>query len=143
MNTSTAGRLCHIGKLQRSGKKPSYVFLRQTGDHRFVWFEEENGKEQATEISAASLPEALRLAHKKWKPFAFRTVICGFRYLLPERDEHGVNALFHEMVQACQSPTGTYYDQDLGHSCMVQNASLEALDMYYRLRDSNRLHSLP
>ena len=64
---------------------------------------------------------------------------CGFRYTLPERDEHGLNALFNQMVASYSSSNGVYFEQELGHPCIVQNASIQARLLWKKLKQANRL----
>ncbi|NGX42375.1 MAG: hypothetical protein K940chlam7_00655 [Chlamydiae bacterium] len=130
MSDRSQGKLIHVAKYHPSRKKVRLLFLRRQSSNRYIWFEDTDGKEVETEVSANTVEEAVRLAHRKWKNQSFRTIICGFRYTLPERDEHGSNALFHQMVVSYSSPTGTYFDEELGHLCHVQNASQEALDLW-------------
>lgn len=119
-------RLIHIARIfTKSGWR--YLFLRETEKSRFSWHEQTGNGEVETGVAAATIEEALRLAALKWKKDNFTTVICGFRYTLPERDEHGINALFHQMAASYASPNGIYYDDELGNNCIVQNASEEAL----------------
>lgn len=138
----TDKKLIHIAQFQpyHKGKgKRMYLFLRHDSPHRFTWYEEIEGGEIATEVFASTVKEAMRLAHRFWKKDGFRTVICGFRYTLPERDEHGINAFFHQMVASYSHATGIYFDEELGHNCHVQNASHEALDLWRKLEQSQRL----
>jgi len=93
---------------------------------------EDNAGEQATTVSGETVEEAMRLAARHWQKDSFTTVICGFRYTLPERDEHGINALFHQMVASYSSMNGVYYDEELGNNCFVQNASDEAIRLWKR-----------
>ena len=79
-----------------------------------------------TDLRAHSIEEAIVLARKTWKEEGFFLVNCGYRYTLPERDEHGLEALFHQMAKSLASMTGVYQDEELGHLCLVQNVSLEA-----------------
>lgn len=125
-------RLIHIGIRHFFNKGKELLLLRKISPKQFTWFFESDGKEIDADISANSVEEAMRLAHHAWKKYAFRTIICGFRYTLPERDEHGTNALFHQMVASYKSPNGIYFDEDLGHNCYVQNASQEAISLWKR-----------
>ena len=125
--------LIHAGTYTLPRQGAQTLLLRKMAPRRFAWFRLAGEKELEAGIEAPSAEEALRLAHQKWKGYAFRTLICGFRYTLPERDEHGMNALFHQMVASYRSPTGVYFDEELGHNCHVQNASKEALDLWHRL----------
>lgn len=114
--TINTNKLIHVAR-----KGSTLYFLRKKGDD-FVWFEGEN----ETPIVSKNIEEAIRLANRKWH---FRMLACGFRYTLPERDEHGNNALFYQMAASQKTLTGVYFDEELGHPCIVQNASGEALDL--------------
>jgi hypothetical protein len=130
-NTIKLERLIHVGK--KLGKRGSYtyLFLRQVEPHIFTWFEvEKDFKENATHITSPSIEEAMRLAQRDWASDYFRTIICGFRYTLPERDEHGLNALFFQMVASYSSSNGIYFDEELGCNCIVHQASQEARNLW-------------
>jgi len=131
-------KLIHVGKSKPYKQKERYLFLRELSPHHFAWYEDVDGHETATEIFASTVEEALRLAHRLWKRDIFRPMICGFRYTLPERDEHGMNALFHQMAASYSSPSGIYFDEALGHNCCVHNASQEALDLWRKLNDGRK-----
>jgi hypothetical protein len=129
MTTQNAPKLIHIARILSLEGRQTTLFLRKLDPVRFAWFEKREGAEQETEVSAGTIEEALRVAARYWKERSFRTLICGFRYTLPERDEHGINALFHQMSASYSSMNGIYYDEELGSNCYVQNASNEALDL--------------
>lgn len=114
-------KLIHVGIIQEKGVK-IYLFLREVAPQHYVWFKEN----EKTEVEATTIEEALRLAARFWKLDYFRTLNCGFRYTLPERDEHGTNALFHQMAASYASSNGIYFDEELGNNCVVYNASQEA-----------------
>jgi hypothetical protein len=133
------GKLVHVARIYTSGKW-NYLYLRKNPHRHFTWHEEKNGLEEAeAPVSGSSVEEAMRLALKHWKNSAFNTLICGFRYTLPERDEHGINALFHQMAASYSVSSGVYYDEELGNNCFVQSASEEALKLFQRLKVQNRL----
>lgn len=135
-----SGKLIHIARFFPSDGKWHYLFLRTTAQGHFTWYEEDEEQGEAeTPVSGTTVEEALRLAAKYWRPQSFCTVICGFRYTLPERDEHGINALFHQMVASYSSMNGVYYDEELGNNCFVQSASTESYDLWQRLKKQNRL----
>lgn len=126
-------KLIHVAKILDSDGQNRYLFLRQYGPENFVWLiEQEVGNEIESGVKGYSIEEAMRLAPRHWNSHSFRTVICGFRYTLPERDEHGINALFHQMAASYASMNGIYYDEELGNNCFVQNASAEALELFRR-----------
>jgi len=130
----TPAKLIHAASFFNGGSS-CYLFLRKKAGDHFAWFEElENGEERETPVSAPTIEESLRLAARHWKAQFFRTVICGFRYTLPERDEHGINALYHQMAASLSTMNGIYYDEELGNNCFVQNASDEAFRLWKRLK---------
>lgn len=139
LNEPGSRKLIHVGKYTQGLGEKTYLFLRRRGPMDYVWYQENVGQEADTGVQAPTAEGALRLAQKKWKHRNFTTIICGFRYTLPERDEHGMNALFHQMAASYNTPTGVYFDEELGHNCQVQNASNEALDLWRMLRKNNRL----
>lgn len=121
--------LIHVGKI---GER--FLFLRKIAPQHFEWFFAVDGSETATEVRALTIEEALRLAAHKWKGDYFKTINCGFRYTLPERDEHGNNALFYQMVASYSNSSGVYFDDELGSNCIVHNASIEARQLWNRLK---------
>jgi hypothetical protein len=139
MTTTTAPsapKLIHVARLLAPGPGRPHLFLRKLESNRFTWFEESSTEEIETSVTAQHIEEALRLAVRHWKHQGIRFLMCGFRYTLPERDEHGMNALFHQMCASYRSMNGVYYDEELGNNCFVQNASTEALEMMNQLEGS-------
>ncbi len=139
MSEAVNPKIIHVAKIHLLHAGPRLLLLKQKGEGLYAWYEEHDGQEVETSTQAGSVEEAMRLAHKKWRQDSFRTIICGFRYTLPERDEHGMNALFHQMASSYNSPNGVYFDSELGHNCFVQNASNEALSILQRLKASKRI----
>ncbi len=127
-------KLIHVAKIFKNGTH-IHLFLRKISDREYRWFQEKS----ETPVFAETIEEALRLAARHWRADSFRTIICGFRYTLPERDEHGINALFHQMAASISTPNGVYFDEELGNNCYVQNQSLEARELFYALRDRGEL----
>ena len=107
-----------------------YLFLKKVDPTTFQWFEEEN----ATACVAKTPAKAVLEGSKLWQDAYFRTLNCGFRYTLPERDEVGCNAFFWQMTQSYAASNGQYFDEELGHLCYVDFASDEALEMWRKLR---------
>jgi hypothetical protein len=123
-------KLIHIARIQVQNQGCTYLFLRQLEPYRYVWFLEDTpGKETETPIWSGTAEEALLAAYKAWNLNEIRPVHCGFRYTLPERDEVGTNALFHQMVSSYSSMSGVYFDEEIGSNCIVQFASHEARDL--------------
>lgn len=131
--------LVHVGMINII-QPHSWRFLRKVAPYRYVWFEEnEKGEEIETPIEAQSATEAIRLASAQWKKAYFQLLNCGFRYTLPERDEHGLNALFCQMAASYSTSNGVYFEEELGHLCYVQNASIEAQKLWKQLKQADRL----
>lgn len=129
-------KLIHIAKIQKKG----LLYLRQIEPTRFCWTREmEPPLEKETEIWGGSVEEALLEGYKMWRNDEFHPLNCGFRYTLPERDEVGSNALFHQMVSSYSSMNGVYFDEELGSNCIVQNASLEARKLWKRLQETGQV----
>lgn len=138
--TSTNGKLIHIGQYILPQKRRRMVLLRQKDPSYYAWYERnDDGAERELQVGGPNVQEAMRLAHKNWKSLYFQTYNCGFRYSLPERDEHGSNALFDQMVASYSSMNGVYFDQSVGHNCFVQAASQEALDLWHQLKTEGKL----
>lgn len=132
-------KLIHAACILVPRKGKQSLFLREVEPHKFVWFENNGPEETPTDISGPSIEEALRRARKHWRLHFFRTINCGFRYTLPERDEHGLNALFYQMVASYNSSNGVYFDDELGHNCLVNFASQEARTLWQILKQEGRL----
>lgn len=120
--------IIHIASIKPEGRT-AYLFLKKKDPRTYQWFEENH----ETEVKGITPEEALRLAKKHWQYVSFRFVHCGFRFTLPERDEHGGNALFCQMAASYASSNGIYFDEELGHSCIVKNASSEAVQLLKQL----------
>lgn len=134
------GKLIHLAKIILPKKGAYLLLLRKDDPVRYTWYEEyEPTKERSTEIFAPTAEEAIRQAYSNWKEDNFRTINCGFRYTLPERDEHGNNALFHQMVASYSSMNGIYFDEELGHNCFINFASDEAKKLWKELQSQKRL----
>lgn len=132
--TSTESNIIHLAKVTFPQKGSHLLLLRKKDATQYTWFEQQSdGSEIESHVTGPNIEEALRLARREWKDNSYRTINCGFRYTLPERDEHGMNALFHQMVASYNSMNGVYFDEELGHNCFVQAASQEALQLMKKL----------
>jgi len=128
-------KLIHVANVifQNQGKR--FLLLKQMDPFRYMWFLEESpGIERETGIWGGTAEEAIQEGRKNWQHDQFQTLNCGFRYTLPERDEVGTNALFHQMISSYGSSNGVYFDEELGSNCIVQNASSEARDLSKRFQ---------
>lgn len=133
------GKLIHLAQVVLPKKGPCLLLLRKEDPVRYAWYEDHSGQEKITPIFASTAEEAIKQAYLNWKEQLFRTINCGFRYSLPERDEHGNNALFHQMVASYSSMNGIYFDEDLGYNCFVNFASDEAKKLWKELQSQKRL----
>lgn len=129
------GSLIHIGKIDGD----LLLFLRKLDSKRFQWFHQVSGVEIATSVEASTIEEALRLARREWKRENFQPLLCGYLFTLPERDEHGNNALFCQMVKSLESMTGVYFEEELGHNCIVHQIPQAARSLYESLNIAQRL----
>lgn len=127
-------RLIHVAKITLPKKKSPLLFLREKNEKEYRWFEHIEGQEQETDVFATNVQESIRLAARKWKLAHFQTLNCGIRFELPQRDEHGCSALFHQMVASYSNSSGTYFDEELGHMCRIDQASDEALLLWKTLQ---------
>lgn len=118
----------HVARLIR-GREKLTLFLKKTDTETYQWFIEE----RPTDVKGITPEEAIRLAKRYWSFDTLRFLNCGKRFTLPERDEHGGNALFHQMVASYKTFNGIYFDEELGHSCQVREASQEALELMAKL----------
>jgi hypothetical protein len=134
-----SGKLIHVARIYTNGKW-HFLFLRKNSSNHFIWYEEKDAKKEIeTPVTGQTTEEAMRLAARHWKNHSFSNLQCGFRYTLPERDEHGINAFFHQMAASYSTGNGIYYDEELGNNCYVQNASEEAIKLWRRLLIENRI----
>jgi len=120
--------IIHVAKLSK-GRDTCMLFLRKMGSETYQWFEDH----EPTKVKGITPEEAIRLAKRHFSFDSLNFLNCGKRFTLPERDEHGSNALFHQMAASYSSFNGIYYDEELGHSCQVKEASQEALDLLAQL----------
>lgn len=142
MTSATASKtfkLIHVAKIFNEGQW-TYLFLRKKSPFEFVWSQSisDNAEEQ-TPVSGTSIEEAIRLAYSFWKLNSIAMLNCGFRYSLPERDEHGINALFHQMGASYSSMNGVYFDEESGNNCFINFASDEAKDLWKKLKSQERM----
>lgn len=119
--------LIHIGRIGST-----YFYLRKI-DSQFTWFKEEN----PTEVNATTAEEAIRLAFQSWAHF--RLLGCGYRFSLPERDEHGLPAYFDQMVKSINTLNGIYFEESLGYNCIVHQIPSETRQLYEKLKSLNKL----
>ncbi|MGK0183283.1 MAG: hypothetical protein ACI9YB_002595 [Halioglobus sp.] len=132
-------KLIHVAKIQPPKKGQIFLFLREDSGNKYTWYEEKGGTEEITEISASSPSIAIRAAYKHWVDCSFRTLRCGRRFELPERDEHGCDALFHQMAASYTNSGGVYFDENLSQNCVVNDASDEAIDLWKKLLQESRI----
>ena len=113
----------HIAKIYPKGHI-QYIFLKKEDD-QFYW--------EGLDYKEDNYNSALKIGAEHWKDDYFQLVNCGFRYSLPIRDEVGMNALFWQMAKSYKSSNGVYFDEDVGHECIVKFASDEALGIWKKI----------
>lgn len=129
-------KLIHVAKIRVQKEGERLLLLRQTEPFRYIWYKEtQPGTEVETDQWGGTAEEAIQAAQKNWRFDQFQPLNCGFRYTLPERDEVGINALFHQMASSYRSMNGVYFDEDLGANCIVQNASFDARQLLKKWED--------
>lgn len=114
----------------REGHDRKLLFLKKLENHLFQWFKED----QPTDIQGDFWSQAICLAYRKWKSEDFQMLPCGMVFTLPERDEHGNNALFYQMAKSLESMNGIYYDENFGSNCIVQQIPTESKEIYLKLK---------
>ncbi|MGK5594895.1 MAG: hypothetical protein ACSNEK_06020 [Parachlamydiaceae bacterium] len=124
--------IIHIGRINHR----KMLLLRKISDEQYGWFEESEDKPR---VVGTTVEEAIRLAKQHWKMNSFCLLPCGYRFTLPERDEHGMNALFWQAVRSFDSVNGIYYDEDLGHNCIVHQIPLETQKLIRHYLKGERL----
>lgn len=132
-------KLMHIGKISTE-RGTTFLHLRQLDPKIYRWFRvDPTGNEIETEVVSDTIEESIRQASRFWHKDHYSSVGCGYRFTLPERDEHGNNALFYQMSSALQTINGIYFDEELGHFCQVRQIPLVAKELWKRLNKENRL----
>lgn len=136
---SKPGKLIHAAEIQVQESGRHYLLLREIAPFHYAWAIDKGDKEEETGVVAPTVADALIFARRHWKRNAFRTVLCGFRYTLPERDEHGCNALFHQMIASYSTSGKVYFDEELSSNCIVFHASDEAISLWHYLQKAGRI----
>lgn len=55
-----------------------------------------------------AVQQAIFFGYRYWKEDSLSILHCGFRYLLPQGDKVGTNALFWQIAASCASHNGNY-----------------------------------
>lgn len=133
--TPSPQEVVHLGRYEEN-RQIQYLLLVKRDEDRFDWFERaSSGNRIETAVTGTTVAEAIQKANRHWRSLSFRTVLCGFLYQLPERDEHGQPALFSEMVQSYSSFNGVFFSQERGYNCFIDFASKEALTFWKELQE--------
>lgn len=150
MSTSTERPFLHVGQLfgRLSEIFPEenlslwsqeariwHLVLRKESEF-FHWFiyNTENKNLIATSCKGPNIGQTCHLARLRWARWGFRTLHCGTLFILPERDEIGSPALFHEMVQSLSNSSGAVFDPNRGYSYRVDQISEEAIRFYKEIK---------
>ncbi len=139
--SNTAGKLIHVASYYGPGGRQFLLLLREVNG-LYRWFvESQQENEEPTDLEAGRVHEAIRLAARHYRHDDFVSLHCGYRYDSEDRDEHGINALFHEMVASYSNASidGAYQNSDLSHQFFVKFAPDQALTLWKRLESEKRL----
>lgn len=130
-------KIIHVAQIHTQNQGRQYLLLIQKEPYHYIWFSLDSHKiKHETTVWGATPEDAILAAYKAWEYEQFQTLRCGFRFTLPERDEVGTNALFHQMVSSYDSSSGIYFDDEVGCNCIVQNASNEARSFWKYLKEA-------
>ena len=131
--------LIHLAHYQGPHGHKVLLLLRKE-EERFRWYQQGGNGEQPLGLEGATAEEAILKASERFRNEGFRPVECGIRFSAVERDEHGMNALYCQMVASYSSGhiDGVYFDEQVGHDCYVQQASEEALQLWKELEKNQR-----
>lgn len=130
-------KLIHAATLERTSE---YLFLRQKEPKLYAWYVDDGkGNEAETSVSADTVAEAIRLAVRHWRHDGFKALGCGYCFMLPERDEHGMNALFYQMSLSLQTLNGVYFEDDYGYYCSVKQIPSASRELWSKLKAAKRL----
>ena len=78
-------------------------------------------------LKASTIPLAFSMARKNFS--SFKPISAGYKYTLPERDEHGKEALYYEAVKSLESPNGVFFDEFAGHNAVVHLIPQKTIDL--------------
>ena len=132
--------IIHVGKLYLPKRRKSqYAILRKLEDNSFQWFIEDKNKELPSTVKGKTVSSSIRAAKRHWRDAAFNPLHCGMRYELPERDEHGSKALFHEMIKSQEVSNGIYFEESINQQCIVNSISNEALALMKRWKMEKKI----
>lgn len=108
--------LIHIAKIRG---KPVLTLMKESPEE-YRWYNDG----VKTDLFAKTPGEAMRVARKEYQGDEFSPVLCGTLFTLPERDEHGMPALYWQMMKSKASMNGVYFDETMGHNCIVRDIPL-------------------
>lgn len=114
----------------------SFILTQEETGFRWHLFEEDSNKFYPTDCLGENIGLACHFARMKWARYGFRTLRCGTLLTLPERDEVGSPALFHEMIQSLSISSGVVFDPGRGYSFRVDQISEEAIQFYKRIKNN-------
>jgi hypothetical protein len=120
---------------QSSAKEQTFLLFQEGSLYRWHLLLNDNYHLLATTCSAMNIGRACHLARMQWGRYGFRTLRCGTLFTLPERDEIGSPALFHEMIQSLAVSNGVVTDPSRGHPYRVDQISEEAVRLYKKIKN--------
>lgn len=150
MSTSTERPFLHVGQLfgrlseifpeenlslwPQEAKNWHLVLCKESESFQWFIYNIEDKTLVETSCKGPNIGQTCHLARLKWARWGFRTFRCGTLFTLPERDEIGSPALFHEMVQSLSNSSGVVFDSNRGYSYRVDQISEEAIRFYKTIK---------
>ena len=105
-----------------------WIDLVEIEPGKYGWYEGEH----SLDLNAASIPLAFVIARKAYPDF--NPIAAGYKYTLPERDEHGKEALYCEAVKSLESSNGVFFDEKAGHNVVVHLIPQKTIDLIRGLK---------
>ncbi len=100
-----------------------WIDLVEIEPAKYGWYE----GDRSLDLNAGSIPLAFSIARKAFPDFL--PIAAGYKYTLPERDEHGKEALYCEAVKSLESPNGVFFDEKAGHNVVVHLIPQKTIDL--------------
>lgn len=100
-----------------------WIDLVEIEPAKFGWYD----GDRSLDLNATSIPLAFAKARKTFSNFL--PIAAGYKYTLPERDEHGKEALYCEAVKSLESSNGVFFDEKAGHNVVVHLIPQKTIDL--------------
>lgn len=101
----------------------NWIDLIEFEPGRYGWFV----GDRFLDIEASTISQAIQMARRDF--IDFKPISAGYKYTLPERDEHGKEAYYCDAVKSLASPNGIYFDEKAGHNAIVHLIPQKTIDL--------------